>query len=107
MRRTDENISTTVSTTPLKPPPVIGSGMKLLDSSGDVTDDETENPHEELPTIEDEPEPETVQPPAGREEKAPHRYPCTQNKKSFRSLWDIRTTLNCRGGEWCNASMRS
>ena len=34
----------------------------------------TENMHGELPAIEDEPEPETVQPPAGREE-ALHRYP--------------------------------
>ena len=74
MRLTDENTPTIVSTTPLKPPPVIGSGMKLLDSSGNVTDDETENSHEELPAIEDEPETETVQPPAGRED-ASHRYP--------------------------------
>ncbi|KAL5515343.1 hypothetical protein EMCRGX_G000498 [Ephydatia muelleri] len=63
-----------VSTTPLKHSPVIGSGMKLLDSSGNVTDDETENSHEELPAIEDEPETETVQPTAGCEE-ALHRYP--------------------------------
>ena len=100
MRRTDEITSTTVSTTPLKPPPVIGSGTKLLDSSGDVTNDETENPHEELPTIEDEPEPETVQPPAGREE-APHRYPLR-----IRKVPDRYGTY-VQHWEWCNASMRS
>ena len=78
--------------------------MKLLDSSGEVTNDETQNPHEELAAIEDKPEPETVQPPAGREE-ALHRYPLR-----------IRTVLDRYGTyvqhytaerEWCNASMRS
>eukprot|EP00731_Ephydatia_muelleri_P006151 Em0003g399a len=66
------------------PKVVIGSGMKLLDSSGDVTDDETENPHEELLALEDEPESETVQPTVGREEA----QLSTHNKKSSRSLWD-------------------
>ena len=49
VRQTDENTPTTYA--PLIPQPVIGSGAKLLDSSGDVTDDESENPHEGLPAI--------------------------------------------------------